>query len=252
MNQVTVNNIDHTYKSSTDSIEVLRDVSFDVPAQQFLCVLGPSGCGKTTLLKIIARLVRPDGGSVDHCLNMDSSDLRFGMMFQQSTLMPWRNVIENVVLPMEILFPNMAKTVIGQRAVEMLSLVGLSGCENLWVRELSGGMAQRAALARALIHDPQLLLLDEPFGSLDALSRETMGEELLRIWQEYKKTVIMVTHSITEAILLSDRVIVLSNRPATIKLDIPIDFRRPRDPTIRFCSEFSSYSEQIHQAIANN
>jgi NitT/TauT family transport system ATP-binding protein len=170
---------------------------------------------------------------------------RIGMVFQQANLMSWRTVLGNIMLPLELEGASDA----GARARAMIELVGLAGFEHNWPRELSGGMAQRVALARALIHDPDLLLLDEPFGSLDALTRERMWTELSRIWQARRKTVIMVTHSIGEALFLADRVLVLTQRPGRIDLDLKVDLPRPRKDEMRYTAHFGKLARKLKEAI---
>jgi NitT/TauT family transport system ATP-binding protein len=167
------------------------------------------------------------------------------MVFQQANLMPWRTTLENIMLPLELSGEADAET----RARELIELVGLTGFERNWPRELSGGMAQRVAIARALVHDPDLLLLDEPFGSLDALTRERMWMELSRIWQARQNTVIMVTHSISEALFLADRVLVLTARPGRVKLDLKVDLPRPRTDEMRFTSHFGKLARMLKDAI---
>jgi NitT/TauT family transport system ATP-binding protein len=203
----------------------LGGVSFSVYPREFICVLGPSGSGKSTLLRILAGLLAPASGAVRFSISdgarQASTQPRIGVVFQQANLMPWRTVLQNIMLPMEI--EGALRESARSHAQEMIELVGLEGFESTWPRDLSGGMAQRVAIARALVHDPDILLLDEPFASLDALTRERMWTELSRIWQARQKTVIMVTHSIGEALFLSDRVIVLTARPGKVKLDLPVD-----------------------------
>jgi NitT/TauT family transport system ATP-binding protein len=169
------------------------------------------------------------------------------MVFQQANLMPWRTVSENIMLPLEVKQVDEANA--RTKTQEMIELVGLQGFENNWPRELSGGMAQRVALARALIHDPDLLLLDEPFGSLDALTRERMWTELSRIWQMRQKTVIMVTHSINESLFLADRVLVLTQRPGSVKMDLKVDLPRPRNDEIRYTPHFGKLARKLKEAI---
>ncbi|MEJ5202617.1 MAG: ABC transporter ATP-binding protein, partial [Anaerolineales bacterium] len=165
----------------------------------------------------------------------------------QANLMPWRSVLQNITLPLEL--KNVPAAQARTQAREWIELIGLQGFENSWPTELSGGMAQRVAIARALIQDPDLLLLDEPFGSLDALTRERMGDELLRLWQARRKTVLMVTHSISEALLLSDRVLVLTPRPGRVSLDLPVNLPRPREEEMRYTCEFGELARQVRQAI---
>ncbi|OGO74780.1 MAG: ABC transporter, partial [Chloroflexi bacterium RIFOXYC12_FULL_59_14] len=209
---LTVCDLSATFPDNNGGLQALERVSFEVCPREFVAVIGPSGSGKSTLLRIVAGLLPPTSGEVNF---LHLQQPKIGMVFQQSNLMPWRTVLENIMLPLELDGDADAMS----RARELIELVGLGGFESNWPRELSGGMAQRVAIARALIHDPDLLLLDEPFGSLDALTRERMWTELSRIWQARQKTVIMVTHSISESLFLADRVLVLTARPGRLKLD---------------------------------
>src|SRR5512133_895413 len=220
---LAIRNLSAVFPNENGGLHALDNISFDVHPREFVCVLGPSGSGKTTLLRILAGLIPPTSGSFVFGRGEQPST---GMVFQQANLMPWRTVIENIKLPLEV--KQVDDSIARVKAQEMIELVGLQGFEDSLPRDLSGGMAQRVAIARALIHDPDLLLLDEPFGSLDALTRERMGSELLRIWQARRKTVLMVTHSISEALFLADRVLVLSRRPGTLRLDLEVDLPRPR------------------------
>jgi len=223
---------------------VLEQVSLSVRKGEFVGVVGPSGCGKTTLLRIFAGLLPPTEGEVI----FEGEPLvqprrRIGFVFQQANLMPWRTALDNIRLPLELQeLPNQEQT---RRALEMVELVGLGGFERALPRDLSGGMAQRVALARALVHEPDLLLLDEPFGALDALTRERMAFELLRIWSARPITVVLVTHSIPEAILLADRVIVLSPRPGSIRLDLEIPLPRPRALELTHTPAFGDLARQV-------
>jgi len=231
------------------SLKVIDKLSFRVFPQEFVSVLGPSGCGKTTLLRVIAGLIRNTGGKVTYAGIQDVKAHKIGLVFQQANLMPWRTVFGNVSLPLEI--AGYQKDELDDSVKDMIHLVGLDGFEKTYPRDLSGGMAQRVAIARALVQDPDFLLLDEPFGSLDALTRERMGNELLSIWQARRKTVLMVTHSISEAVFLSDRVIVLTPRPARINLDLRIDLPRPRDEKSRYKPHFGTLATQLRQAIVD-
>lgn len=231
--------------SLNGDLHALDDISFDVRPREFICFLGPSGSGKTTLLKALAGLLQPTSGSVNF---MDHhSRPKIGMVFQQASLMPWRTVLDNIKLPLEL--EGVSEVQAQNKAREMISLVGLKGFEDALPRDLSGGMAQRVGIARALIHDPDLLLLDEPFASLDALTRERMWTELSRIWQAKQKTVIMVTHSINESLFLADRVLVLTQRPGRIKLDVEVDLPRPRLDDIRYTAHFGKLAKKLRAAI---
>ncbi len=239
---LTVNNLTVVFPDNNGGLRALDDVSFEVCPQEFICVLGPSGSGKTTLLRILAGLLPPTVGEVNFG---DHQQPRIGMVFQQANLMPWRTVLDNIKLPLELSGAADAES----RAQELIELVGLTGFETNWPRELSGGMAQRVAIARALVHDPDLLLLDEPFGSLDALTRERMWTELSRIWQAKQKTVVMVTHSINESLFLADRVLVLSARPGKVKMDLEVDLPRPRKDDIRYTPHFGKLARKLKAAI---
>ena len=241
---LVVNGLSVTFRDESGSLEALDQASFQVCPQEFICLLGPSGSGKSTLLRILAGLLQPTTGSFTFA---GDHPPRIGMVFQQANLMPWRTVLQNITLPLEI--QGLSADKAREHALELVDLVGLMGFESSWPRDLSGGMAQRVAIARALVHDPDLLLLDEPFGSLDALTRERMWSELSRIWQARRKTVLMVTHSIEEALILADRVLVLTRRPGRIKLDLPVDLPRPRADEVRFTVHFGRLVKKIKQAI---
>ena len=239
-------NLGVTYPAENGSgaVEALRQVSFSMAAQDFVCVLGPSGSGKSTLLRVLAGLVRPTAGEVRFAGGVQP---RVGMVFQQANLMPWRRALENITLPLEL--AGVSADEARRRALELVQLTGLQGFEATWPGDLSGGMAQRVALARALILQPDVLLLDEPFGALDALTRERMGAELLNLWQARRTTVVMVTHSISEALLLADRVLVFTPRPGTVELDLPVDIPRPRQEEVRFTPHFAELARRLRGAI---
>jgi len=239
---LTVRDLSATFPDNNGGLQALERVSFEVRPREFVAVLGPSGSGKSTLLRILAGILQPTGGEVNFSNHRQP---RIGMVFQQANLMPWRTVLENIMLPLEL--DNDADAT--SRARELIELVGLQGFEFNWPRELSGGMAQRVAIARALIHDPDLLLLDEPFGSLDALTRERMWTELSRIWQVRQKTVLMVTHSISESLFLADRVLVLTARPGRVKLDLKVDLPRPRADEMRYTAHFGKLARKLKEAI---
>ncbi len=245
---IRVRDLSAIFPNDNGGLHALDNLSFSVNSQEFLCVLGPSGSGKSTLLRIISGLLMPTQGAVFYNgEKVNGPQKGTGFVFQKVNLMPWRTVIENIMLPLELEGAPEASAV--SKAQEMIELVGLQSFEQVLPRDLSGGMAQRVAIARALVQDPQVLLMDEPFGALDALTRERMGNELLRIWQARRKTVIMVTHSIVEALYLSDRIIVLSQRPGKICLELDVHLPRPRQENVRYTSEFGELDNQIRAAI---
>jgi NitT/TauT family transport system ATP-binding protein len=240
---LAVQDLSITFPDRNGGLDALEMASFTVQPREFICVLGPSGSGKSTLLRILAGLLVPTSGS----FTFSSGKPKIGMVFQQSNLMPWRTALENITLPLEI--QGVPADESRTRAQELIDLVGLQGFESSWPRDLSGGMAQRVAIARALVHDPDILLLDEPFGSLDALTRERMWIELSRIWQKDQKTVLMVTHSISESLFLADRVLVLTQRPGRIKLELEVDLPRPRVDEMRYTAHFGKLARRLKEAI---
>jgi len=245
---LVVQDLSAVFHNGNGGLQALEGVSFAVCPQEFVCVLGPSGSGKSTLLRILAGLLAPTGGQVLYNGEPLTSPRRqIGFVFQRANLMPWRTVQQNILLPLELQGVPNAEAL--ARSSELVELVGLQGFENSLPHDLSGGMAQRVAIARALVHDPDLLLLDEPFGGLDALTRERMGAELLRIWQRRRKTVVMVTHSISESLFLADRVLVLTPRPGRVRLDLAVDFPRPREEEIRYTAGFGELARQLKGAI---
>jgi NitT/TauT family transport system ATP-binding protein len=226
----------------------LAGISFEVYHGELICFVGPSGCGKSTLLRVLAGLLQPTSGQVSlrgrPCTG-PCDDI--GIVFQRANLMPWRTALKNIALPLEIHGEGAERA--RERAAELIRLVGLEGFEESYPHQLSGGMAQRVAIARALVYDPEILLLDEPFGALDALTRERMNIELLRIWEARRKTVIMVTHNIQEAILLADRVLVMTSRPGQVTADIPISLPRPRSQALVYDVAFVDLARRIREAI---
>jgi len=242
---LSVEHLSMTFSDGKADLDVLQDVSFELGDQEFLSILGPSGSGKSTLIRVIAGLISPTAGKVSFRSNQALP--KIGLVFQQANLMPWRTVLQNILLPLEIEGIEHAQA--KEKALDLIHLVGLEEFVNAWPDELSGGMAQRVSIARALIQDPDLLLLDEPFGALDALTRERMGLELLRIWQASQKAVILVTHSISEALLLSDRVLVLSSRPGNITQDQAVTLTRPRLEEIRYSPEFITLERQLRNSL---
>jgi NitT/TauT family transport system ATP-binding protein len=240
---LNVQAISITFPDRNGDLDALDSVSFTIQPYEFVCVLGSSGSGKSTLLRILAGLLQPSSGSFTY----SGGKPKIGMVFQQSNLMPWRTALENITLPLELqgIHAGEAQT----RAQELIDLVGLQGFESSWPRDLSGGMAQRVAIARALVHEPDILLLDEPFGSLDALTRERMWTELSHVWQVRQKTVLMVTHSISESLFLADRVLVLTQRPGRVKLDLAVDLPRPRTDEMRYTAHFGKLAHWLKEAI---
>ena len=227
---ISVSGVSHAFVSpdptQTAPIAVLQNVSLQVESGTFVSLLGPSGCGKTTLLRIMHGLIRPASGEVQvNGRPVQGPPEEAAMVFQDHNLLPWRRAIENVEFGLEL--AGMSERERRERARSMLAMVGLEGFERAFPHQLSGGMRQRVGLARAWCMDPQILLMDEPFGALDAQARELMQDELLRIWEQDRKTVVFVTHSIDEAIYLADRVLVMDARPGRIKEDLPVDLPRP-------------------------
>lgn len=246
-----VDGVSIIFPDDEGGLHAIDQICFEVPADQFVCLLGPSGSGKSTLLRVLGGLLQPTTGMVYHRGEPLTSPRRdIGYVFQKANLMPWRTVLENILLPLELEGVESARAV--KTASEMIELVGLEGFERTLPRDLSGGMAQRVAIARALVHDPDVLLLDEPFGSLDALTRERMGIELLRIWQVRHKTVMMVTHSISESLFLADRVLVIHGRPGRLALDLEVELPRPRHDSLRYTPAFGALVQQVRSALGED
>jgi len=241
--------VQKAYRTRGAGLLAISEATFDVEAGELVSLVGPSGCGKTTLLKILAGLHPIDSGEVRIGSPAQPFDPSrdIGMVFQQPLLLKWRRVIDNVLLPAEIL--GLPTTQSRARARDLLALVGLKGKEELYPYELSGGMQQRAAIARALIHDPKLILMDEPFGALDALTREKMNLELLHIWEEAKKTILFVTHGITEAVFLGTRVIVLTAGPARMADNFRVELSHPRTLEMKTSESFGEYTRRIYRLL---
>ncbi|MEM3754276.1 MAG: ABC transporter ATP-binding protein, partial [Candidatus Bathyarchaeia archaeon] len=232
------------YYGKHSSTLAVKDVTQSVNEGEFISIIGPSGCGKSTLLKIVSGLLQPTKGEVYiKGIKVEGPQPGIGMAFQDPNLLPWRTAIKNVLLPIEILKEDLDKY--KKKALELFKLVNLSGFEEKYPWELSGGMQQRVSLIRALIHEPDILLLDEPFGALDALTREEMNLELQKIWMAKKRTILFVTHSIQEAVFLSDRVVVMSPRPGTIVHEEKIELKRPRSLEMIGNPEFVKYINSL-------
>ena len=245
---IVVENVGKTFSGGAHTVRALDGVSFDVRAGSFVSILGPSGCGKTTLLKIIAGLLPAGSGRVLVGGRPVEAPLEnVGMVFQAPVLLKWRSVAGNVMLPVE--FAGLARREYLEKARALIGLVGLGGFEETPPYELSGGMQQRVSLCRALVTDPPLLLMDEPFGALDAMTRDEMDIELLRIWGEKKMTVVFVTHNIQEAVLLSDSVVVMSARPGRVIERLPIALARPRTPEMMCSPEFGRRALEIRKLL---
>ena len=231
-----------------DELVAIEDISFDLKAGTLVSLLGPSGCGKTTFLKIVGGLIRASSGMVRiNGVEVTAPHDDFGMAFQQPNLMPWRTVLKNVLFPMELRGETGPK--VRQRAFDLLKLVGLQGFEDSYPSQLSGGMQQRVALCRALVHEPKLLLMDEPFGALDELTRMEMQDLLLDIRTKTNATIVFVTHSISEAVYLSDVVVIFSKRPAVIADYLQVSLPYPRTAEIRYVTEFTELEHRAGRAL---
>ncbi len=243
--QIKVSHVNKVFQSSDRKIIALKDIHLEIPNGQFVCLLGPSGCGKSTLLNAIAGFSLPSSGSitVDSKLVVGPGPDR-GMVFQEYALFPWMTVEQNVAFGLEI--KGMTKADIQHRVAELLTKLGLSDFRSRFPKDLSGGMRQRVAIARVLALDSPIMLMDEPFGALDALTRRNLQDELLRIWTELKKTIIFVTHSIEEAIYLADRIVVMTYRPGTVKRDMMVELPTGRDPA---SPAFNALKRELGQLV---
>ncbi len=246
--QICVRHLSLRYGSGDDAVAALADIDFRVREGEFVSIVGPSGCGKSTLLRILAGLMPPTDGEASLGGTTIIGPRRdIGVVFQSPVLFPWRTVLANAEVPVDV--QGLDRKAMRARALELLKLVGLDGFESRYPRELSGGMQQRVSLVRALIHDPALLLMDEPFGALDAMTRETMHIELQRIWMERRKTVVFITHSIAEAVFLADRVLVMTPRPGKIGAELNVELPRPRALDVVNTEVFGGYVRQIRAAL---
>jgi NitT/TauT family transport system ATP-binding protein len=245
---IAIRHLSKVYGGRGGNVTALSDIDCTIGDGEFMSIVGPSGCGKSTLLKILAGLLQRSGG--DALLNgtpIDGPRNDIGVVFQSPVLFPWRTVLGNVLLPVDV--QKLGREKMQQRALDLLNLVGLKDFEHRYPWELSGGMQQRVALVRALIHDPALLLMDEPFGALDALTREAMNVELQRIWMERRKTVVFITHSTSEAVFLGDRVMVMTPRPGKIEDMLTIDLPRPRSLDVMTTEAFGVHVRRIRKSL---
>ncbi|MFZ6752602.1 ABC transporter ATP-binding protein [Undibacterium sp. Dicai25W] len=242
---IEINAVNKIFKTADKEVVALHDINLEIPEGQFVCLLGPSGCGKSTLLNAIAGFALPSGGSII----ANGKEVREpgpdrGMVFQEYALFPWMTVEKNIAFGLEI--KGMKNVDIEQRVSNLLQMLGLYEFRQRYPKDLSGGMRQRVAIARVLALDSPIMLMDEPFGALDALTRRNLQDELLRIWSELKKTIIFVTHGIEEAIYLADRIIVMTYRPGTVKKDILLDLPRLRDPS---SVQFNELKRELGQLV---
>ena len=243
------------YGGGDDGVLALKDTDLDIRRGEFAAVVGPSGCGKSTLLKLISGLNRPSAGRVVVDGALVTRPLKIvGMAFQNPAMLPWRTTLENLLLPLQVVEPHRRnfrrdRDKFIEKASALLRKVGLAGAESRYPWQLSGGMLQRASLCRALIHDPQILLLDEPFGALDAFTREELWDTLKTLWQEQKFTVLLVTHDLAEAVYLADTVHVFSNRPGRVLYSCNVEFAAPKNVHIRFSKEFVDYVHELRARI---
>ncbi len=242
---IQVKAVNKIFKTSDKEVVALRDINLDIPEGQFVCLLGPSGCGKSTLLNAVAGFALPSSGAITvNGTTVTGPGPDRGMVFQEYALFPWMTVAQNIGFGLEI--KGMDKAQIANKVDALLNMLGLSDFRGRFPKDLSGGMRQRVAIARVLALDSPTMLMDEPFGALDALTRRNLQDELLRIWSELKKTIIFVTHSIEEAIYLADRIVVMTYRPGTVKRDILVDLPRLRDPS---SAAFNALKRELGQLV---
>ncbi|HTY65289.1 MAG TPA: ABC transporter ATP-binding protein [Alphaproteobacteria bacterium] len=246
--RISLRGVSKTFAGRHGSVEALSSVSLSIGAGEFVSIIGPSGCGKSTLLMLVAGLEPATGGTIDiggKLITKPTSDL--GIVFQQDVLLEWRSALDNILLQCQIRGLDVAGA--RDRARELLAMVGIDGFASSYPHELSGGMRQRVSICRALVHDPPLLLMDEPFGALDALTRDQLQIDLLRLWSRRRMTVLFITHSISEAIFLSDRIVVMSPRPGRIEDVITVDLPRPRRLAVRETPEFIAYVRRVTEVF---
>jgi NitT/TauT family transport system ATP-binding protein len=249
-NEISMSDIGMKFNSGDDEITALTSVSLDIKKGEFVSLVGPSGCGKTTLLRIIADLLSPTTGTIN-IGNESTKQARlkgkYGMVFQSPVLYEWRNVIKNIELPLEIM--GVAPKERLERAEEMLEMVGLNDFGKSYPGQLSGGMQQRVGIARALVIQPEILLMDEPFSALDEFTRERLHEDLLNIWRRTNKTIVFVTHNISESVFLSDKICVLSPHPGRLSAVVDVGFDRPRKMEIKNTSEYTQKVFEVRSSF---
>jgi NitT/TauT family transport system ATP-binding protein len=246
---VTLSDVTVTFNTERGRVTALQDVSISLPEHGFTSLLGPSGCGKSTLLRVVADLLQPAAGDVTVLGSAPEEARRarqLGFVFQDAALLPWRTAIDNVRLPLQVGKADRSNADSPER---LLELVGLSGRENAYPHELSGGMRQRVSIARALVCRPRILLMDEPFGALDEITRDRLNEELLRIWESTGTTILFVTHSIPESVFLSQQVLVLSSHPGRVRELVPIDLPYPRRLAVRDTPEFTAITARLRSLL---
>ncbi|MFZ6772054.1 ABC transporter ATP-binding protein [Undibacterium sp. SXout7W] len=242
---ISIQGVNKVFRTADKEVVALRDIQLTIPEGQFVCLLGPSGCGKSTLLNAVAGFSLPTSGTIiANGLPVNEPGPDRGMVFQEYALFPWMTVEQNIGFGLEI--KGMPAAEIARRVAQLLDMLGLTDFRQRFPKDLSGGMRQRVAIARVLALDSPIMLMDEPFGALDALTRRNLQDELLRIWSELKKTILFVTHSIEEAIYLADRIIVMTYRPGTVKKDLLIDLPRLRDPS---APEFNALKRELGQLV---
>ena len=247
---IRLEDISMTFESDRGEVTALDGINVEFPKGGFTALLGPSGCGKSTLLRVVADLLQPSAGQVDllgQTPHQARTDRKLGFVFQDAALLPWRSVLDNVMLPLQVGGGSRIKD--HAEPSELLEMVGLGGREGAFPHELSGGQRQRVSIARALVCRPQVLLMDEPFGALDEITRDRMNDELLRIWAATGTTILFVTHSIPEAVYLSQQVLVLASRPGRVKELVPIDLPQPRDRSIRDTAEFTALAGHLRRLL---
>jgi NitT/TauT family transport system ATP-binding protein len=251
LSTISVENVSRSFVVDKRPLLVLEDVSFDVPLNGVYVVLGPNGSGKSTLLRLIAGLITPDAGRVlIGGQPVADADDRVGLVFQEPRLLPWRTALDNVAFPLELAGTGRGKS--RERAMDLLRLVGVADFAAAYPRQLSGGMRQRVAIARALVREPQVLLLDEPFSALDALTRDRFDDELLNLWQRTGTTIVLVTHSIPEAVYLADEVVVLSKSPGRVVARVPLNLERPRSAAVFDRPAFTRLAQTLRSHLAGS